>query len=141
MFDPHGTRQVYKLYTLIDITKTNEVKNSKATKERYQQSNFETLWQVIQLRIQCEITRVPKKIPGDMLDYKFGTSFKGKKNVWEFVFEVDQDQPFGKNFNGMYGDFDGVPFINNLDDNAKFPNTVFNCTDDKIKNLYCELVI
>jgi len=141
MLDPTNTRQVYKITTLIDITKTNVVRNGNNSKERYQQSNFETLWQVIQLRIQPENIKDPSMRSMNLKQCKFGSKFKGNKNIWVFIFEVDQSDPFGRNFDGLYGDFNGVPFINNLDENVKFTNSVFNCTDEKEKNLCCELVI
>lgn len=141
MLDPTEITQVYKITTLVDITKTNVVSNGRKTKERYQQSNFETLWQVVQLRIQPELIRVSAEGSKNLKNYNFGKKFKDKKKIWEIIFEVDQSNPFGRNFEGLYNDFDGVPFINNLDDNVKFSNSVFNCSDDRHKNLYCELVM
>ena len=139
--NPEETKQVYKLTTLVDVTKTDIVSNGKGTKERYQQSNFEILWQVIQLRVQPELVRVSAEGPKNLKHFKFGKKFKGKKNVWEIIFEVEQSQPFGREQEALYSDFDRVPFINNLDEDAKFTNSVFNGTDEEDKNLHCELVI
>ena len=141
MLDPTEITQVYKITTLVDITKTDVVTNGRKTKERYQQSNFEIFWQVIQLRIQPELVRISAEGSKDLKNYNFGKKFRGKKNVWEVIFEVEKSSPFGKNQEALYDDFNNVPFIDNLDENSKFTNAVFNCTDEQNKNLHCELVI
>lgn len=141
MLDPSEITQVYKLTTLVDITKTDVVNHGRKSKERYQQSNFEILWQVLQLRVQPELVRITAEGPMNLKNYNFGKKFKGKKKVWEVIFEVEKSNPFGNDQEALYDDFNKVPFIDHLDENSEFTSAVFNCTDDLDKNLHCELVI
>jgi len=132
---PTDIKHTYAIYTLADITNTNQRHGD--SKERHQQSNYETLWQVIQLRIQPELIEV--SIDKLNKDHVFGSKFKGDKKVWKLLFNVDQSGPFGEDNEGLLSDIDGVPFINNLDNNAKLDG-VFNCFDEKNTNTYVKLV-
>lgn len=115
--------------TLFDITKTN-VSNRRQMlvepdqnnfKQRSQQSNFETLLQIIGLRCQPEDITDPVK-KSMKLDYSmWGTDYKSKSQIWcwTFTFNVPQlivfaspTDPLGN----LYSDCNGVPMIIDLDE-------------------------
>ena len=115
--------------TLFDITKTNvsnrrrdlELDNS-MSKQRSQQSNFETLLQVISLRSQPEDITDPEKILLNLsLDNRWGKKYKSKGKIpaWSFSFTVNATAVFATNENKLghlLSDCNGVPMIVKLDE-------------------------
>jgi len=120
--------QTIMVHTLFDITNTDVVRNYKPIlvqshqtinteqdwyKARRQQTNFDTLIQVLSLRAQPTVLFKPK-ITKESLS-PFGINKKGK--VWSFAFTVDFD---GVYFNGidnlglLKDDIEHVPMISNL---------------------------
>lgn len=120
--------------TLFDITKTN-VSNRRKTmdivtpeiiKQRNQQSNYETIIQVISLRALPENISEPKITKTKLSEWGF--SANTNVNCWEFEFEVLQNSVFsdGPNELGkLYQDCDGVPMIVGMDE-AKILTPVLN---------------
>ena len=111
--------------TLFDITKTNvsnrrktmDIVSPEVIKQRNQQSNYETIIQVISLRALPENISEPKIIKTKLSEWKF--SDQSSANCWEFEFEVLQNSVFcdGPNELGkLYQDCDGVPMIVGLDE-------------------------
>lgn len=103
--------------TLFDITKTNvsnrrktmDIVSSEIIKQRNQQSNYETVIQVISLRALPENISEPKVTK--MVDKNV--------NCWEFQFEVLQNSVFNDGDNelgNLYTDCNGVPMIVGLDE-------------------------
>lgn len=133
---PSDILHTYAIYTLVDMSKT-DVKNGES-KERSQHSNFETLWQIIQLRIQPTLVEVAITSE-NMSKHKFGSKYKGNKKVWKLLFTVDQSMPFGVDHEGLLADIDGVPFVTGLDNDDKI-GPIFECNDKESANTYVEIV-
>lgn len=136
--------------TLFDITKTNVSQRRRDLelnlfndhkKARNQQSNFETILQIISLRSQPEdITEpVKQKITPNL----WGKNYNFKKtshNEWTFTFTINHSSVF-KDLNDDLGklkkDCDGVPMILELEE---YPH-VFKSLNisDNYKNIHFEL--
>ncbi len=126
-------------YTLVDITQTNVVSHS-TSKERNQQRNWETLIQVLGLRVQLITLSVPEVLGLDVTNSKFGSSFTGLQSVWTFRFGTEQDGVFA-NIARPYGtletDFVNVPIILGLNETAPIATPTF-CVDGAGCNIYFE---
>lgn len=138
-------------YTLFDITQTGVLNRSKPTEDnvhewtlkRNTQCNFDTILQVISLRSQPEIIKLPARIEMKEEDLeKFGFLFAKTDlpaNCWRFEFEVHHSSVFENGivpFGALYNDCDGVPMIicpNQLQEVTSFLNIT-----DELKNIYFE---
>jgi hypothetical protein len=117
--------------TLIDITRTNV--NSRRNrldtdggvndivKRRGQQSNFETILQVISMRAQPEDITDPEKAMKSLKDEDWGTEYRNstKVPVWEFSFTVAYEEVFSNGTDKLaflVEDCTGVPVITKLDE-------------------------
>lgn len=112
-------------YTLFDITNTGVLNRSKPIddsvddwlKRRNTQCNFDTILQVISLRSQPEVTKIPVKyqMNEEILD-KFGFLYSVENtSYWKFEFEIQHPSVFEngiKPFGALYKDCEGVPMIN-----------------------------
>jgi len=122
-------------WTLADITSTGYTRrpsNIKESKKRNQQRNYETFLQLISMRNQPTVVIEPTMMNDrDITVMPFGKSYFQdlgfKYNVWMFAFECEQETVFS-NASSQLGmlldDFDGVPIITDLDENAKISNTI-----------------
>jgi hypothetical protein len=118
--------------TLFDITRTNvssrrydnlNVKDSSIFKKRNQQSNYETILQVIGLRCQPEniseptITKIQLK-NSDNWGYIYDSG-KTRISVWSFTFMINHSGVFNDGISelgNLHKDCDGVPIITGLDE-------------------------
>lgn len=138
-------------YTLFDITQTGVLNRSKPTEDNVQewvlkrntQCNFDTILQVISLRSQPEIVKLPVRVEmqEDDLD-KFGFLFS-KSDLpafcWKFEFEVYHSSVFENGivpFGALYNDCAGVPMII-CPDQLPEVTSFLNITDE-LKNIYFE---
>ena len=117
----------FNLYTLVDITKTNARRGE--DKLAYgQQQNYMSMMQTLGLRTNVEIsnpTFKKQKATG------FGSNFANKNlNVWHCIITVEQDQSTSEDM--MRTDFDMVPIVKNLNENANLEDALF-CTSDPKK--------
>lgn len=139
-------------YTLFDITQTGVMNRSKPAEDedfdewllkRNTQCNFDTILQVISLRSQPEISKIPEKIEVRFDEFThFGFLYDQSDDevypVWKFEFEVQHPSVFenGRSELGaLYQDCDEVPMIKcgtewdkipaNLDTTAELRNIVF----------------
>jgi len=122
-------------WTLADITSTGYTRRPSSivdTKKRNQQRNYETFLQLISMRNQPTIVIEPTMIDDrDIIVMPFGKTYLQdlgfKYNVWMFAFECEQESVFA-NTSSLLGilldDFNGVPIITGLDENAKISNTI-----------------
>ena len=130
-------------HTLFDITKTGvnfrnryDVKSDiDLLKHRNQQSNFETILQVVGMRGQpeniSEVQRISASL-GELKKYNFGYLYSSKylkkiKSVaiWRFEFSVDRSSVFDNGVTELgylLADCSGVPMIVNLDESIKLSN-------------------
>ena len=123
-----------KCVTLFDITKTN-ISNRRhlfsdnvpgLVKQRNQQSNLETLLQVIGLRSQPEDITEPLVIstPKELWGSKYS---KKSLKSWEFTFTVGHKEIFrndGDELGNLQSDCNGVPMIIGLDEGVELMPTL-----------------
>jgi hypothetical protein len=123
-----------KCVTLFDITKTN-ISNRRnlfsdnvpgLVKQRNQQSNLETLLQVIGLRSQPEDITDPEVITAPK---EYWSSAYNKKTVksWEFTFTVGHKEIFRNDsdeLGNLKSDCNGVPMIIGLDEGVELVPTL-----------------
>lgn len=148
-----------KCYTLYDITQTNvnfrkkftEIVPSDEIKQRSQQSNFETILQIVNMRSQPEDISESEKleIKIDDIDnynfgYLYGKSYNKKLktvNIWTFTFSVDHADVFNngiEDLGNLLNDCNQVPMILNLDESFKLPNQM-NISDEQ-RNICFEVL-
>ena len=123
-----------RCYTLIDITATGFTRRPKTPAEvilRNQQRNYETFQQLISLRAQPTIERVPVQLQDVHIDdHTFGNYYMPSLfpyTIWMFNFYSEQldaysnaDSPIGS----LISDFNDIPIIDNLTETAKINNTI-----------------
>ena len=123
-----------RCYTLIDITSTGFTRRPKTPAEvilRNQQRNYETFQQLISLRSQPTIERVPVQLQDVHIDdHTFGNYYMPSLfpyTIWMFNFYSEQldaysnaDSPIGS----LISDFNNIPIIDNLTETAKINNTI-----------------
>ena len=148
-----------KCYTLYDITQTNVNFRKKNTeivpvdemKKRSQQSNFETILQIINMRSQPEeISESELTVINidDLKDFNFGYLYEksynktiNKINVWSFTFSVDHADVFNNGINdlgSLSDDCNQVPMILRLEETFKLSNQM--TISDEQRNIYFEIL-
>lgn len=148
-----------KCYTLYDITQTNvnfrkkntEIVPADEMKKRSQQSNFETILQIINMRSQPEeISNSELTVINidDLKDFNFGYLYEKsynktikKINVWSFTFSVDHADVFNNGINdlgSLSDDCNQVPMILKLEETFKLSNQM-NISDEQ-RNIYFEVL-
>jgi hypothetical protein len=140
-----------RCHTLFDITQTGVLNRAKPIEEdigdwvnrRNTQCNFDTVLQVISLRSQPEVVRVP--IGVEMTDTElelFGFLYSNEKiNCWKFDFEIQHPSVFDNGITplgALYKDCEGVPMI--LCDNQHSMCPKFLVTSPELKNIHFEVL-
>ena len=132
----------YRVYTLFDITPTGVIRHPKPIDKNYkeqlfkrnQQRNWETIQQVLGMRAQITVEKLPEIISN-------GTQFSKKvhKNTltWCFEFSVENTDVYGPELELLLADCHGAPMIIELNEKAKIPQAMLNCYGD-FKNLHIE---
>jgi len=141
-------------HTLYDITKTG-VNSRKSTigvdvaeleRQRSQQSNFETILQIISMRSQPEDITEPVKRQYQLVDVDWGYLYEkqmqsdAKKNpihVWSFSFTVNHAAVFNNGIDelgNLNNDCHGVPIITRLEEWSRLSNML--STNDELRNIY-----
>jgi hypothetical protein len=123
----------FKIKTLIDITETRARKGDDPQLVK-QQANFMTFYNTIGLRTNA--TDFKLDIKKEDVSKLFGSSFKGKKTVWTAEFYVEAEASLTVDM--MQEDFDLVPFITDLTEDAKFDSSVFRTQDPAHMNIIFE---
>jgi len=138
-------------YTLFDITQTGVMNRSKPTEvddwinKRNTQCNFDTILQVISMRSQPEVIKLPTSIEMTDTEFnKFGFLYQPEEQTsycWKFEFEIQHSSVFENGIiplGSLYKDCDGVPMIickNQIDDIPAFLNT-----SEELRNIYFEVI-
>jgi len=140
-------------YTLFDITQTGVMNRSKPNEDDIQdwmhrrntQCNFDTILQVISMRSQPEIVKIPVK--NEMTDQefnKFGFLYQSDDQssyCWKFEFEIQHSSVFENGImplGALYKDCEGVPMLvckNQVKDTSAFLNIT-----EELKNIYFEVI-
>jgi len=141
-------------YTLFDITQTGVLNRSKPQTadvanwlhRRNTQCNFDTVLQVISLRSQPEVIKVPHimEFRFDEFD-KFGFLYQQEEDTvykcWKFEFEIQHSSVFEDGITplgALYRDCEGVPMIICEGQYNKTP--AFLDTTPDLKNIYFEVI-
>lgn len=139
-------------YTLFNITETGVMNRSKPSLDdiedwihkRNSQCNFDTVLQVISLRSQPDVVKLPvkKRLQEEDLE-KFGFLFKYNEDIeqyyWKFEFEVHHTSVFENgitDFGALYSDCSGVPMI--VFDEQPQSLVDFLNISDELKNIHFE---
>lgn len=139
-------------YTLFNITETGVMNRSKPALDdiedwmhkRNSQCNFDTVLQVISLRSQPDVVKLPvkKRLQEEDLE-KFGFLFKYNEDIeqyyWKFEFEVHHTSVFENGiteFGALYSDCSGVPMI--VFDKQPQSLVDFLNISDELKNIHFE---
>lgn len=139
-------------YTLFDITQTGVLNRSKPNEDDIQewiskrntQCNFDTILQVISLRSQPDLIKMPVKFEMEEPDLeRFGFLFEKDESMpsycWKFEFEVHHSSVFENGvmpFGALYKDCEGVPMIN-CPTQIKGVTSFLDITDE-LRNIYFE---
>jgi hypothetical protein len=144
----------FKVHTLVDITdngnlrkefpfKTsgNEVVHDKHTLAiaRYQNSNFNTMIQLLQMRGNITWEVPPIKINETLGNSAFGSAYEGKHMSWHFTFFTEQSDVYGKPQEPtaqLIDDFHLVPILNFCKETATFPTATFITQNSETINTY-----
>jgi hypothetical protein len=136
---------------LFDITQTGVLNRSKPIGEdvrvwierRNTQCNFDTILQVISLRSQPEVCKLPISFEMTESDFdKFGFLYKPNNSsyCWHFDFEVQHPSVFEngiKPLGALYKDCEGVPMI--VCDN-QIQTPAFLDVTEELRNIYFEVL-
>lgn len=128
----------FTIYTLIDITATNQYRLELGKERlRYQQQNFEMLLQAISLRALPFWDQRPIKQEVDVKKLFFGSKHKGTHSVWSFSFRVEREDAYKEDdheYMLLLKDINMVPFIPELEETTKFHQHVFDTLGQDYKN-------
>lgn len=140
-----------RTYTLFDITRTNvrtrrhgeTVHDASLIRQSNQQTNFETVLQIIGISSQPEDITDPEKEMKQLNSGMWGTDYDKKIRVpvWSFDFTVNYQEVFsiGNNSLGkLLQDCQGVPMITDLDEYSLIQNIMSVLSHDK--NIHFEII-
>lgn len=129
--------EYYRMYSLVDITKTG-ITRGDGMLARDQQRNYETVLQAVGLISQPIEVQPPVFTHAHTEWLEFGEFFQGEHAVWVWQFAVEHSDAFtiGTNPVGKLNEvFDQVPIICGLDETARFMLPIFY-PYGTIKNVY-----
>lgn len=126
--------QSFRIYTLVDITRTQVFKDWVDPLKKKQQDNFNTLHQTLEMRGNVYFDQNP------MIELLEWNGNKQKTWVWDFYTEQDDLFRLGDNPCGLAKkDIDFVPFCTDCTESVKFKQFFF-CSDGKNKNIVIEIL-
>jgi hypothetical protein len=144
----------FRVHTLVDITdngnlrqqfpfKTNsdEVihdKHSLAVAKN-QNSNFDTMIQLLQMRGNVTWEVPPKKISDTLGNFTFGSFYEGTQTTWHFQFFTEQTGVYGEDLSpteALLDDFHHVPILSFCKETVTFPLSTFDTQNPKTINTY-----
>jgi hypothetical protein len=132
-------QEIIEIKTLVDITKTNARRLSQGTQlEVDQNKNFTTLMQCVELKSIVSYQQSPQIDKLDIKGLGFGSSYKGKNNVWSFTIETDRSNVYlddsGNKVGLLINDLHQVPVIKNLLETINIDIAIFDLKDEQFKN-------
>lgn len=126
----------YKLYTLVDITHTNQYRNELGKEHlHYKEQNFNTVLQTLGLRSNIFYNHGPVQI--EVSGKVVGFDFEEIVRIWRFDWYTERDNLYLKDQDPvayLKNDFNLVPYIKNLDENMTQRFSVF-VTDTENRNI------
>ncbi len=144
-----------KCSVLFNVTQTGVMNRNKPMDididswiyKRNTQCNFDTILQIISLRSQPEVIKIPTKIQMTSSEFKlFGSSYKYDSQkvyfCWTFEFEVQHSSVFADNIANplaaLYRDCEDVPMI--ICEGQYNNTTAFLKTSPELKNIHFEVI-
>ena len=145
---------LYRIHTLVDITnngnlkqqfpfktQANEVIHDKHSLAiaRNQNSNFNTMVQLLQMRANIIWEQAPKRINHKLGNSNFGNFYEGKHNTWHFEFFTEQTGVYGDDVDpasALKNDFHNVPIVSFCKETATFPLSTFDTENNDTINTY-----
>jgi hypothetical protein len=118
----------YKLYTLVDITHTNQTRNESGKENlKWKEQNFQTLIQTLGIRSNIFYNHAPEitEVKGSLIGFETDKIIR----VWRFDFSTERDHLYEKNddpIGFLKDDFQLVPYIAGLDEDMEQKYAVFN---------------
>lgn len=126
--------QSFRIYTLVDITRTQVFKDWVDPLKKKQQDNFNTLHQTLEMRGNVYFDQDPAT---DMLEWNGN---KQRTWIWDFYTEQDDLFRLGDDLCGLIKkDIDFVPFNAECNESARFKNLFFS-PNGKNKNIVVEVL-
>jgi hypothetical protein len=126
---------IVEIKTLIDVTSTGVGRPHQGTQlQLNQERNWITLNQCIAIRSLIEYNNEPIVETIDVKGLGFGSTYKGKHQVWTFRFETDRPEVFGNNCELLVEDLDQVPVIKKLTETINIDMAVFDTKSTNFKN-------
>lgn len=124
----------YEIYTLIDITDTNETDIYKSETIEYQQyQNLNLLYQIIGLRTQPINTQIEILENQPLTNYNFSKKYKNSHRVWKLSFCSENSECWNNNDDEVYylkQDTHGVAISDSLLETIKLNIGIFDCFDN-----------
>ncbi len=135
------------MHTLVDITKNGNLKNNftfetaagdmidgkeSLRTARNQNSNFNTMIQMLQIRGNIVWEDDPVRFTHDLSVTKFGSYYEGTNTSWHFSFFTEQTDVFGNENDPteqLTEDFNLVPILTECKNSAHFPIHTFITKD------------
>jgi hypothetical protein len=121
----------YKLYTLVDITRTGQYRNEYGKEaDRWKEQNFQTVLQILGIRANIGYANSPSvtTVKGRLVGFDTDEIIR----VWRFDFSTERDFLYENN-NDPVGflkeDFHLVPYIAGLNELMEQSHAVFNTAD------------
>lgn len=147
-----------KCLSLYDITQTNisfrkrsnEIVRDDERRARAQQSNLETILQIINMRSQPEnISEISRHVVSidDIDKFNFGYTYTGQYHeinhvtIWSFTFSVSHVDVFNNGLDELgylLTDSDQVPMITGLDESFALSRQI--SISEETRNVYFEIV-
>jgi len=129
---------VYRIISLVDITRTNPNRSETDSLKTSQQANFNSLVQAIGLRSNIEWNVDPVRTIGALPE-----PFEGHGAYWTWEFIVEREEVF-LNSQGPVGllieDLNHVPIISGLDETIDINPCVFETQGSRM-NLWAEIKV
>ena len=144
----------YRIHTLVDITSNGKLNQAFPFKTesgdvvhdkhslsiaRNQNSNFNTMVQLLQMRGNITWEMPPQRIDLDTLgNHGFGSFYEGKHTTWHFQFFTELTGIYGDDdpVSNLKEDFHQVPIVSFCKETATFPLSTFDTQNNNTINTY-----
>ena len=144
----------YRIHTLVDITENGNLKQPFPFKTpsgelihdrhslavaRDQNSNFNTMLQLLQMRGNITWEQPPMRITDTIRNHAFGTFYEGTQTSWHFQFFTEQSGVYGDLQDPtaqLMEDFHQVPIVSFCKETVTFPHSTFDTQDLRTLNTY-----
>jgi|LWDU01.1.fsa_nt_gi hypothetical protein len=137
----NNSGELVSIYTLVDITHTED-NNPKGTTHSFkQEQNFNTILQVMSLRTQVVVESLDHYTTESIQFYEFGSNYKGLHDVWILKIKSETTDIWKDNSDSLFyasHDCDGVPIYTGLGETVDMLPLI-SVYDINQKNMYFKL--